>query len=76
MASVMPNQLWPELKSLLGLPDRVVALDLRIRVDEIAQCTVTYYPEAHAFEPITKRFRLEELPPDQPVQGCAQPTRS
>lgn len=75
MAFVLSNQLWPELKALFGLPDGVVAFDLRLRVDEVAQCTVTYHPEITDFEPITKRFLLEEIQPDQPVQGRAQPNR-
>lgn len=75
MAFVTSNQIWPELKALLGLPDHVVAIDLRFRVGEIVQCTVTYYPEITESELITKRFRLEEILPINPITGQAQPTR-
>lgn len=50
-----------ELKKLLGLPDNLIALDLRMRCNEIVTVTCTYHPDCKSGEAVTKRFAISEI---------------
>lgn len=55
--------LYAELKKLLNLPDRLVALDLHLGVDEVPTVTCTYHPEVDSAALITRHFNLVEASP-------------
>jgi hypothetical protein len=62
MAVLLPSTpvFYAELGKLINLPPRVVALDLRLRLDEIPTVTCTYHPEIDSEALVTRHFDLVE----------------
>ena len=55
------SALLTELKKLIDLPDFLLALDLRMRLDEVMTVTCTYHANLRDTAPVTKRFLLSEI---------------
>lgn len=50
MAACSSQEIGPKLIKALGLPARVVSLNLRLHVGEIVSVDCTFYPEKDAFD--------------------------
>lgn len=76
MAAMPPTSkaFYGELRKLLpNLPERAVAIDIRLRLNELVEVDCTFHPEAGLAEPISKRFHLEEI--KDPGLSTAQPPK-
>lgn len=58
------NDLFDELKKIIDLPDGVISLDLKLRINEIPTIETVEYA-THSKSPligtVTKRYKLEEI---------------
>lgn len=55
------SALVTELRKLIDLPEYLLSLDLRMRVNEVVTVTCTFHANLRDTEPVTKRFLLSEI---------------